>query len=290
MTDRFTKVYESILDSSIWFECSDTRCVWFTLMALADQNGNVSNTIPGLARRAFPRPEIEEAIKLTEAALSLFMSPDKYSRSEEDDGRRLRKVDGGWFLINHKAYRLKRKEDDRREQNRAAQQRKRDRQQSSPGVSARNRRQPESAKAEAEAEAEEDPPKPPGGRDSSDSDPILAFAIAWRELTGRSEFKEFVLCGMVGGTEQQWLTDVRGACGGSVAEFRARVSARLADDSKGFLLKQTLHHWRDGPLQAPASAPKPPPKAAIHRPLQPRIDDGPAVSFTEAMSDQGPKA
>ena len=54
--------------------------------------------------------------------------------------------------------------------------------------------------------------------------------------------------------------DFRKACGGSNTEFRARVSARLAEDTNGFLLKQTALHWAKGPILAPAGpakAPKP---------------------------------
>lgn len=289
MNDRFTKVYESILDSSIWFEDSDTRCVWLTLMALADMDGMVSNTIPGLARRAFPKPPLEEAILLTVTALDLFMAPDEYSRTETEEGRRLRKVDGGWTLINYGAYRDRRRADTRREQNKEAQQRKRDRKKASARVSTRGKSKQESAQEEEEEEGEEEIPQTPTGADvdSKPKDPLLHFAYAWRELTGRSEFKEFVNCGMVGGSEQQWLRSVSKTCGGSVAEFRARVSARLAEDSKGFLLKQTLIHWERGPLQAPAVAPKPArPAAAYHAPLEPRDNDGPPVSYAEAMASQ----
>ncbi len=87
-------------------------------------------------------------------------------------------------------------------------------------------------------------------------DPLLSFAKAWRRLTGRSEFEDLVEgCGQVGGTEQQWLIDVRKICGGAVSEFEARVSARLASKDRDFLLQQTLNHWRGGPLQARVAAP-----------------------------------
>lgn len=87
-------------------------------------------------------------------------------------------------------------------------------------------------------------------------DPLLDFAKAWRKRTHRSEFADYVDgCGQLTGTEQQWLVEVRKMCSGSAAEFDARVVARLAEDPKGFLLGQTLEHWRKGPLQRPASAP-----------------------------------
>ncbi len=289
MNDRFTKVYESILDSSIWFEDSDTRCVWLTLMALADMDGMVSNTIPGLARRAFPKPPLEKAIELTVTALELFMSPDEYSRTETDEGRRLRKVEGGWVLINYLAYRDRRRADARKEQNKEAQQRARDRKKASARVSTRVQGQQKSAQEEGEGEGEEEIPQTPtGAEDSKSQDPLLEFAVAWRELTGRSEFKEFVASSMVGGTEAQALAEFRKACGGSVVEFRARVTARLANDRNDFNLSQTLVRWSSDMINVPAKAPaaRSGPTAAYHAPLKPRDDDGPPVTFDEAMASQ----
>ena len=87
-------------------------------------------------------------------------------------------------------------------------------------------------------------------------DPLLEFAKSWRKLTGRSEFADYVDgCGQVGGTELQWLRDVRKVCGGSAVQFIARMTARLASDKGEFLLGQTLHHWLKGPLQRPVVAP-----------------------------------
>jgi len=54
-------------------------------------------------------------------------------------------------------------------------------------------------------------------------DPLLDFAKAFRKLTGRHEFKQFVAEGMVGGTEREVLEKFRKACDGSVAELRLRV-------------------------------------------------------------------
>ena len=48
----FVKVHSSILDSSVWLEDDRTRIVWFTLMAMADRDGRVEASVPGLANRA----------------------------------------------------------------------------------------------------------------------------------------------------------------------------------------------------------------------------------------------
>ncbi len=133
-----------------------------------------------------------------------------------------------------------------------------------------------------------DPGAATGADDSSPQDPLLAFASAWRDLTGRSEFKEFVASGMVGGTEVQALAQFRKACGGSVSEFRARVTARLANDRNDFNLSQTLVRWSSDMINVPAKPPaaRSGATAAYHAPLKPRPDDGPPVTFDEAMAGQ----
>lgn len=69
------------------------------MLALADKNGEVQASIPGLARIAgVPVLDCEEAI-------GKFLAPDPYSRTPDDEGRRIEKIDGGWALINHAKYR-----------------------------------------------------------------------------------------------------------------------------------------------------------------------------------------
>lgn len=38
------------------------------------------------------------------SALNIFMAPDPESSSKNDDGRRIKEVEGGWFIINHEKY------------------------------------------------------------------------------------------------------------------------------------------------------------------------------------------
>lgn len=109
----YTKLFNSILMSSIWDEPTETRLVWITLLALADQNGHVDGTVRSLARVARVP---EEA---TQRALETFASPDPFDRSGVAEGRRLEAVQGGWSLINHAAYRAKMSAEDRRERDAA---------------------------------------------------------------------------------------------------------------------------------------------------------------------------
>lgn len=94
----------SILDSSVWCESHATVRVWITLLAMKDMDGLVEAALPGLAGRA--HVTLEEA----KIALDKFMSPDPYSRTKVDDGRRIREVEGGWLVINAAMYRDRRHE------------------------------------------------------------------------------------------------------------------------------------------------------------------------------------
>jgi len=107
--DSFTKLSSGILASTVWQEPSSTRIVWITMLALADRNGYVAASIPGLAHLA--RVSIPEA----ETALAAFSAPDPYSRTPDHEGRRIEAVAGGWRLLNHGAYRARRDADDRKD-------------------------------------------------------------------------------------------------------------------------------------------------------------------------------
>jgi hypothetical protein len=113
----YTKLFNSILASTIWRSSDTTRIVWITLLAMSDKDGICEGSIPGLADMA--RVSIEDC----ETALVELSSPDKYSRTSEHEGRRIETVDGvGWRLLNHDKYRKKMSEDERREYNRLKQQ------------------------------------------------------------------------------------------------------------------------------------------------------------------------
>lgn len=105
----YTKIFTEILGSTIWREDSETRLVWITMLVLKDREQVVHCSIPGLAD--FARVSLEAC----EAALKKLSSPDKYSRSEEFEGRRIEKVDGGWKVLNGQKYRDKLNLEERRE-------------------------------------------------------------------------------------------------------------------------------------------------------------------------------
>lgn len=95
----WTPLWSSIVDSSVWGESKETKILWITMLAKKDRNGFVEASLPGLARAAvLSLPETEKAIKVLEA-------PDPHSRSKVNEGRRVKKVDGGWMVLNHFPYR-----------------------------------------------------------------------------------------------------------------------------------------------------------------------------------------
>ena len=96
---RYTKLFEQILESTIWCEPDSTRVVWITMLAMSDRDGEVLASVPGLANRA--HVDIEK----TRAAIQCFLSPDIESRTKDYEGRRIAEIDGGWQILNHAKYR-----------------------------------------------------------------------------------------------------------------------------------------------------------------------------------------
>ncbi len=123
------------------------------MLAMADRKGRIWASIPGLANRA--RVTLEE----TEIALTTFLSPDKYSRTPEHEGRRIEPIDGGWRLLNYEKHRGLMDEETVAETNRKAQARYREKRKESNGkritVMGCNEQSPQ-AEAEAEAEAKKE--------------------------------------------------------------------------------------------------------------------------------------
>jgi len=112
---QFTKLFQSILDSTIWQEPSETKILWITMLAMADRNGEVQASMPGLAKRA------GITLAQCESGLNFLLSPDRYSRTPDHEGRRVAPVDGGWQLLNHGKYRALLSAEERREYNRRKQ-------------------------------------------------------------------------------------------------------------------------------------------------------------------------
>jgi hypothetical protein len=99
MNKCYVKLFQKILDSTVWLEDDRTRLVWITLLAMCDEDGVVDAPVAAIANRA--RVDLGSC----ELAMEKFMGPDPHSRTPEHEGRRVAKVEGGWLILNHKKYR-----------------------------------------------------------------------------------------------------------------------------------------------------------------------------------------
>lgn len=105
----FTKLDSGIVDSSIWAEPAETRVVWITLLAKSDKTGYARLSLSGLQRAAnVPMPAVEKA-------LQTLTAPDPDSRTAAEEGRRVIKIEGGWFVVNYEKHRMGALEDAARE-------------------------------------------------------------------------------------------------------------------------------------------------------------------------------
>ncbi len=95
----FVKLDCGIIHSSLWAEDSDTKICWITLLLLADATGFVRAAASAIAREAGIPAEVARR------ALDLFQSPDDESRTPDNHGKRVEKVDGGYRVLNYEKYR-----------------------------------------------------------------------------------------------------------------------------------------------------------------------------------------
>lgn len=110
---NYTKLFGSILDSTVWQAPLPAKVVWITMLAMSDRDGVVEASVPGLALRAgVERGDCERA-------LALFSAPDPDSRTTAHEGRRILKIDGGWQLLNYESYRDRATKEEAAEKNAA---------------------------------------------------------------------------------------------------------------------------------------------------------------------------
>lgn len=117
----YVKLFSDILASTIWAEPNPTRLVWITMLAMADRDGFVGASIPGLAHIA--RVSADEC----RLAIESLAAPDPDSRTKDHEGRRIAQRDGGWVVLNYEKHRDRATLEERREKDRQRQERKRQR-------------------------------------------------------------------------------------------------------------------------------------------------------------------
>lgn len=147
MSFTFTKLFSGITESTVWVEPYATRVLWVSMLSWADKRGRVFGSVPGIARRA--GINVDEA----EAALASFLSPDRHSRTKDNDGRRIEPIDGGWRLLNYAKYRELRDHEDRLDYQREWDRKHRPERYKNPTLPTNpTKARPAPTKAEAEAE------------------------------------------------------------------------------------------------------------------------------------------
>jgi hypothetical protein len=148
----YAKLFKSIYQGTLRGD-SGGILVFTNLLANADQTGRVDMHPRAIAE------EIGLDVDRVKEILLRLEAPDDESRSPELEGRRIVRIDGhrawGWEIVNYLKYRAIRNEEDRREQNRASQERWRNKQSKPASAEAKQEkpRKPESAQGEAEVEA-----------------------------------------------------------------------------------------------------------------------------------------
>jgi len=153
----FAKVFASLWDGTLADQW-ETWSLFVFMLAHADQDGVVDMTHGAISRRScIPLEKVTAAIGVLEAA-------DSRSRSSEEGGRRIVRLDGdrdwGWRVVNYAKYRNLKDLDQRREQNRAAQAKHRLIRVCQQPSAAVSNGQPSSPQVEVEAEVEVDRTEP----------------------------------------------------------------------------------------------------------------------------------
>lgn len=101
-TKMKTELVPSITESSLWDQADHVVRVWITFLAKKDENGYVRSTYRAMKSTANLSND-PEGTKFDEA-INILESPDPNSQTKKYEGRRIKRVDGGWIVLNHDLY------------------------------------------------------------------------------------------------------------------------------------------------------------------------------------------
>lgn len=154
----YGKIFESMYDGTL---AADWKAMvtFQQMIVLADQDGIIDYTPPALARRTgIPLEIIEHGIKKLE-------EPDPYSRTPDEDGRRICRLDNhrpwGWYIVNYDRYRMMASREERRIKDRERKRLKRAQDIENTGVSADVRSCPHESAMSAHVDVDTDVDKTP---------------------------------------------------------------------------------------------------------------------------------
>src|SRR4051812_24040527 len=98
--EGYAKLWSSVIHSSLWQrEAKETRLLFITMLAMADPEGYVGSSEPGLASAS------NLSLDEVKSALEDLQREDPHSRNPASGGRRIKKVHRGWLILNFKAHR-----------------------------------------------------------------------------------------------------------------------------------------------------------------------------------------
>ncbi len=95
----YSKLDCGIVDSSLWEMPHEYLRVWIAMLSKTDATGYVRVSPPAMARLCHLNREEFDTI------IEAYCAPDPESRTEDHEGRRLAKVEGGWQILNYVNYR-----------------------------------------------------------------------------------------------------------------------------------------------------------------------------------------
>jgi hypothetical protein len=108
----YGKIFDSIYDGSLYGQWEGIVTLQ-QMIVLCDQEGFVDMTPQALAART------SIPLEIIQKGVAILMEPDRYSRTEGAEGRRIELIDArrpwGWKIVNYGKYREMRTEEDRRE-------------------------------------------------------------------------------------------------------------------------------------------------------------------------------
>lgn len=172
----FTSIYQGTLRGN-----SHGLLVFTNLLAHCDKSGEVDMHPRAIAE------EVGLTVEQVRAALLVLEAPDEESRSPEEDGRRILRKDEhrawGWVVVNYLKYRSIRDEDDRREQNRLAQERWRNK--NKPASAAVDGDKPIQKQKQIQKQIQETPPPTPRKLGSAGDEGFDAFWLVYPNKTAK---------------------------------------------------------------------------------------------------------
>jgi len=183
MHSMYAKLFSRIVHSSLMEEPVEARYCFIMLIAIADQHGDVIGTDTAIAR------SINIPIEAFTRSIAILMEPDPGSNSKDHEGRRVIASENGrgYFVVNYKAYRSIKSDDEKRAYMREYMRKRRNPPAVNDVTSVKicKPRVVNVTHAEAEAEAEKTPLPPQAGELDLSLKRENPKAIALRALASR---------------------------------------------------------------------------------------------------------